>query len=397
MDRVKMNKILLLIVFVIVAIPSSMAQKKEVQEIINHIEARFAPDKRTVIYDVKVSERKDTLVLKGETSSLEAHERILSEVKKHSLALKDSIRVLPDNVVGEKNYGVIYNSVEKVHARNGYGSEIVSEVLLGMPVRILDKKGGWRRIQTPEGYIGWISGAVETMTESQLRQYNQKPKIIITNLFTSSYTEPNTKTQRVSDLTIGNQLALKGTKGKFYIASYPDGREAFVPKTDAKKVEDWERSIVLSGESIVETAKQFAGIPYVWGGTSSKGLDCSGFTKTVYLLHGLILQRDASQQVNSGKLVDEKADFSKMQLGDLMFFGSKATEENPRERVVHVGIYIGNKRFIHASDYIQIGSFDPTDEFYDEYNANRYLRTKRIIGEVNTPGTEEIRKNTLYQ
>jgi len=147
----------------------------------------------------------------------------------------------------------------------------------------------------------------------------------------------------------------------------------------------------------VRTGKQFMGVPYVWGGTSSKGLDCSGFTKLVYFLHGVILQRDASQQVLNGKLIDEKGDFSNAQKGDLVFFGTKATPENPKERVVHVGIYIGDMKFIHASDYIRINSFDPADPLYDEYNTNRYLRTKRIIGEVGTKGIERIFENEFYK
>jgi cell wall-associated NlpC family hydrolase len=138
------------------------------------------------------------------------------------------------------------------------------------------------------------------------------------------------------------------------------------------------------------------GIPYLWGGTSSKGFDCSGFTKTVYFLHGVIIPRDASQQALVGKLVDETGDFSKLQPGDLLFFGEKATEQNPKERVVHVAIYIGNKRFIHAGNPIRVNSLDPSDELYDAHNATRYLRAKRIVGEVGTEGIDAIFENEFY-
>jgi len=110
-------------------------------------------------------------------------------------------------------------------------------------------------------------------------------------------------------------------------------------------------------------------------------------------MHGIILARDASQQVLSGRLIDETGDFREALPGDLVFFGTKATPENPKERVVHVGIYIGDRRFIHASDFIHINSFDPADPLYDDYNTKRYLRTKRIIGEVNGDGIEEMFNN----
>jgi cell wall-associated NlpC family hydrolase len=162
-------------------------------------------------------------------------------------------------------------------------------------------------------------------------------------------------------------------------------------------VPDWLENIRLTGESIVATARKFVGVPYLWGGTSAKSVDCSGFVKSVYFMHGIILARDASQQARYGKLVDTAGDFSKTEPGDLVFFGRRGDEQNPTESVVHVGIYIGNNRFIHASDYVHISSFDPNDPLYDAYNTNRYLRTKRILGEINTEGVEEILLNEFYR
>jgi len=126
-------------------------------------------------------------------------------------------------------------------------------------------------------------------------------------------------------------------------------------------------------------------------------MDCSGFTKQVYYMHGIVLARDASQQVRYGRLIDEAGDFSEALPGDLVFFGTKATAENSKERVVHVGIYIGDRRFIHASDYIRINSFDPADPLYDAFNTKRYLRTKRIIGEGNGEGMEELFNHPFYR
>ncbi|MDO5665088.1 MAG: C40 family peptidase [Bacteroidia bacterium] len=371
-----------------------MAQNNDVDRIIQAVQEKYAPDRRVVVFDIKSSLQNDAIVLEGETSHSDAYNELLKQITRN---VKSNIRLLPDEIIGEKKWGVIYNSVEKLHASNSYGSETVSEVLLGMPVRLLDKKVGWRRVQTPEGYIGWVSGAIKTMTESELRDYNKKPKVVVTSLYALSYEKADVKSQTVSNLLIGDMLVLNGTKGKFYQVTYPDGREAYILKSDAKELNKWLKDIKFTQESIVKTSKQFMGVPYVWGGTSSQGLDCSGFTKLVYFLHGVILPRDASQQVLTGKPIDEKGDFSDAQKGDLVFFGTKATPENPRERVVHVGIYIGDKKFIHASDYIQVGSLDPADSLFDEYNANRYLRTKRIVGEVNTKGLEEIFENEFYR
>lgn len=373
---------------------SFMAQNNDINQIIQLIQEKYVPDKRVVLFNIKTSVQEDgTVVLEGETSHREAYE----ELTRLSGVDKNSVRLLPDEVIGEKEWGVIYNSVEKLHSSNSYATETITEVLLGMPVKLLDKKGGWRRVQTPEGYIGWVSGAIQPMTEADLAVYNKKPKVVVTSLYALTYEKPDMDSQTISNLTVGNMLELKGERGDFYHIAYPDGREAFLKKSDAEELNKWLGNIVLSRENIVSVSKKFMGIPYVWGGTSAQGLDCSGFTKLVYFLHGIILPRDASQQVFTGKLIDETGDFGQLQLGDLVFFGTKASDENPRERVVHVGIYIGNNRFIHASDYIQIGSFDPADELFDEFNTNRYLRTKRIIGQEGTKGIERIMENAFYK
>lgn len=375
----------------------TMAQHSDIQKLIESVQQQYTPDKRVEIFNIKPIKRKDTLILKGETSSLAAYRVLLTEAEKLHLNVKDSIRLLPDKKTGEETWGIIYNSVGTLRADKRYSSELVSQALLGMPVRILDKDGGWRRIQTPDAYIGWMNGSVKPMTKKTLQRYLKSPKVIITSIHAMTYEQPDIKAQPVSDLVAGNMLEIIGEKDDFYAVRYPDERKGYILKTDASKVDEWQKNIELTSEGIVKTAHRFMGIPYLWGGTSAKGVDCSGFTKSVYFLHGILLARDASQQVRYGKLVDSTGDFSNALPGDLVFFGEKTSTENPKERVVHVGIYIGNKRFIHASDYIRINSFDPNDALYDAYNTGRYLRTRRVIGEVNTPGIEEFFKNEFYK
>ena len=93
-------------------------------------------------------------------------------------------------------------------------------------------------------------------------------------------------------------------------------------------------------ESLVKTAREFIGVPYLWGGTSREnGFDCSGLTMTVYQLNGLNLPRHSATQYDAGNPVDKQ----ELQKGDLIFFAT-----NGNGKVSHVGIYIGNGRFIHA-------------------------------------------------
>ena len=397
----KKNKLCILFLFTTIA-TSTMAQeatlsKSNLEQVIQTIGDKYAPDKRVAVFSISAFESEKEASLKGETSSELAYEELLTETRKIYSLIKDSIRVLPDDVIGDRNWGVIYNSVADVRSKPAYSSEMVTQILLGMPVRILDKSGSWLRIQTPEGYIGWMSGSVHRLTHTDLKEYMAQPKIIITSQYSQSYSKADNQSQSVSDIVVGDMLCVNGEEENFYKVTYPDGRKAFVEKLNAQKVENWLNGIDLTGESIVVKALQLMGVPYVWGGTSSKGLDCSGFTKTVYWLHGIIIARDASQQVKNGVEIDNQGNFSDAQKGDLVFFGEKVSDENPKERVVHVGIYIGNQQFIHASDYIHINSFDPNSNIYDKFNTNRYLRTMRYIGSEGTTGITPITLHPYYR
>jgi cell wall-associated NlpC family hydrolase len=160
--------------------------------------------------------------------------------------------------------------------------------------------------------------------------------------------------------------------------SLPDGRSGWVQSDQLDSWDHWISTRNTNPETLISTAKQMMGVPYLWGGTSIKGMDCSGFTKTIFFLNGQIIPRDASQQVNEGEEIDTDKNWEKLEVGDLLFFGEKSTDEK-KERVVHVGMWIGNGEFIHSRGRVRISSFDPTSPNYDEYELNRYLRTKRII------------------
>lgn len=353
-----------------------------IQNRIKEIENEFAPDKRVVVFDVKLSNKGNRVSVEGETSCLEAYDKI------NDIDIINNVRLLPSIELGDKTFGIVYNSVGIIHKEASHSSEIVTQTLMGSPVRVLDKQRDWYRIQTPDSYIGWVCGSVSLMSYSDQKEYSNQHKIMISSLYAQSYQQADVDKLVVSDLVIGDVLVVKDEVENFYKVRYADGREAYVCKSDAKILKKW--CPMQIKDEVVSISLQFLGIPYVWGGTSSKGLDCSGLTKMVYFLLDIILPRDASQQVMVGKLVDDESKFDKLELGDLVFFGEKATAERPSEKVVHVGIYIGNYRFIHASDYVRINSFNPNDEFYDEFNTNRYLRTKRILGDSSLQSVKSI-------
>jgi cell wall-associated NlpC family hydrolase len=309
----------------------------------------------------------------------------------------DSDSVSSGESLGEQVYAIANVSVADLRMEPGYDAEMGTQLLLGHPMQVLQKKHSWYQVKTPEGYVAWVqNGTITRINKEIINEWIGSRKLIFTDDYGFAYETPDERGQRISDLVFGNLLKWEGETGRFYSVSYPDGRKAYVLKSQSRFFDDWENDIQLTGESIVQQALLLKGIPYTWGGTSVKALDCSGFSKTVYLKHGIMLMRDASQQAKTGIPVDISSGYDNLLPGDLLFFGKKA-EGDRKERVRHVGIYRGNKEFIHEAGFVHVSSLDPTQLHYDEGNTIELIRATRIIGAVGTEGIWRLSENPLFQ
>lgn len=353
------------------------------QGINESIKEQYAPDNRVAIYDVEVDYyNNNKIIVSGETDSKIGYQKLLDSLKSLDIDFVNKIRVLPDTVIGSKMYAIGNNSVLNIRSEPKHSAELGTQGLLGMPLKVLDRNGDFYRIQTPDGYISWVDkGGIYRMNKDEFDNWSNSKKIIYTNITGFVYKNNTTTNNIISDVALGGVLKYISENRNTYEVEYPDKRKGFVMKDEAKVLSEWLANTTETQESIEKTAKSMLGFPYLWGGTSSKGMDCSGFTKMTYLLSGFIIPRDASQQINAGEIVDVNLDFSDLQKGDLLFFGTKATV-NKKQRVVHVGIWLGNDKmeFIHASGNVHISSMDENNALFDEMNKNRYLGSRRYLG-----------------
>jgi cell wall-associated NlpC family hydrolase len=343
------------------------------------VKTEYAPDKRVALFDVHAERSGKIYILKGESNLPEAITTLKNTLNNAEIDYVDSIQRLPTSNLADKTVGLVSISVANLRSQPKHSAELATQATLGTPVKILKKEGSWSLIQTPDMYLAWVDdGGIEPITASDLENWKNTTKVIYTNMQGHSYSEANTQSQVVSDIVAGGVLELRGEENDFYKVAFPDQRIAFINKTEADLYDSWLLRADPSQENLVATSKQLMGLPYLWGGTSTKGVDCSGFTKTIYFLNGVVLPRDASQQIHTGEQVDTDKNFESLLPGDLLFFGKKATDSTS-ERVIHVGMWIGNNEFIHSAGRVKISSIDEKALNFDAYNLNRYLRTKRPI------------------
>ena len=278
----------------------------------------------------------------------------------------------------QNDWGVVNVSVCNMRATADFDAEMVSQALLGTPVRILGWSEGarhWPQIQSPDDYTGWVHYAVVVpMTHEELHAWNAAPKAVVTALTGVVYEEPSARSATVSDVVGGDRLKLLGKKGCWLEVEFPDGRKGFLHRSVAKPEEDWRKHLDQSPEAILSTARSMLGFPYIWAGMSPKGTDCSGYVRTVLFLHDIIIPRDAGPQSRVGERILDK---DALVPGDLVFFGSYREDGTPR--VSHVGFYLGDGRFIHSLGLVQIASLRADDPLFDAYNAGRYLFGGRVL------------------
>lgn len=381
-----------LFVLLITIVACQPSGQQDIQQKVESIQNYFAPDSRVAMFDVEVTSGNNGLMLKGETNMPAAKAALMDSISNVNVSVTDSISVLPDAELEGKTYGIVNNSVANLRSRPSHPAQLVTQATLGMPLRVLKKRGSWYMVQTPDDYLAWVDyGGLESMTKQEYDEWTGASKVIYLDTYGFSYERPSRSADKVSDLVSGSILNVTGTEGGYYRVSYPDGRTGYVAQSEARSFDGWKASVKASQNELVEAAQSMKGAPYLWGGTSSKGMDCSGFTKTIYFMNGWIIPRDASQQIHAGKKIDTSDGFDKLEPGDLLFFGKPATEDRDR-RVVHVGMWIGDDQFIHSAGRVKVSSVNPEDENYDKYNLNRYLESRRYLNnwEGNVIKTESM-------
>lgn len=247
-------------------------------------------------------------------------------------------------------------------------ADVVSQAIYAMPVTVIERKAGWARIRTPDDYTGWAeTGGV--LAAATGRVYGSGPDVLqVRSLFAHVYREQDV-TKHAPMLTVPFETRLEKdgenarTSERWWQVRLVDGRTGFIQSADVGPAVS-----NLGVPATIDLAKKFLGMPYTWGGTSSYGFDCSGFTQMLMRQRGYVMPRDAGPQAAWTQL--ESVERGSLQPGDLLFFGSSAS------RITHTGMYIGDGLFIdattHETPMVRI------DNLNDEYWTRLFVAARRV-------------------
>ena len=253
--------------------------------------------------------------------------------------------------------------VASVLSRADWRSERQTQALLGEEVRILQRGSEWSQVSVSaqdrdgRGYVGW-------MLTSQLAEGfvpDDVHCLRLTKPRATLYAKPSRSAKAVLTAYGNSRLELLEIADGWYRVAVPgNASSAWVSVQDASY-----EYFPATGKSVVNFALQYLNAPYLWGGLTPLGIDCSGLTYAAYLAHGLLIPRDADEQFQRGTAVDRKH----LRPGDLMFFGHDG-------QVTHVGIYMGDERMLHAFNRkgVHINKLSDTP-----YYVTNYMRACRYI------------------
>ena len=252
---------------------------------------------------------------------------------------------------------VVSYNVVSMRADTNPKSEQVSQALFGETVELLDVTETATKIKTPDGYEGWSKSDKLIIQETGEKYPAPDRAVQVTTLLQPIYTRATVRSERVTLLTIGTtvEVAEIDEKSRYTKINLPDRTAAYV-ESNALIVPQYP-SVEHIGPNLTLIARAFIGIPYLWGGRSTFGIDCSGFVQRIYWLCGHIIPRDAYVQAASPLFEDVSLD--QLKSGDLIFFKG---DSDPRGRgITHVGMAQGDGRFIHASGDLGV-SITPLDD-----------------------------------
>lgn len=234
------------------------------------------------------------------------------------------------------------------------GNPLVTQLLLGWTAQVLGNEGNWFHIQSEDGSPGWVRVDSFLIPNS----FHEYPIVKVINPTAVLYTLPDIPSPCI--VYLGSKLTILDEMGHYLQVLLPQGNISYIKKRDVLYINQ-----LAEIHPIIRTAEKFHYAPYLWGGMTAHGIDCSGLTYMSYYANGHQLPRDAQDQYKFGSPVE----YGELQPGDLVFFST--IDPGPS----HVGVYRGDGHFINARTREGVTITPMEDPFF----RPRYLGSRRYL------------------
>ncbi|MBV6451326.1 MAG: hypothetical protein MHPDNHAH_02059 [Anaerolineales bacterium] len=286
-------------------------------------------DTRTSLFDVKIdSQSDDSLTLSGrvlDASQLDELPRLFPQVRLDTA----SVRVL--NAETHERVHVATN-LTGLHERPTFRVPLLSELYFGTELEVLDEEGRWVFVRQTDGYLGWAyrpylgEGLAPSPTHLSLA-----PTIEL-------HAEPNETSEVLTRLVSGTGVVVEETRDGW--SRVHANKTGWIQSSQLRALNELPQSLPEKQTTLVSDSHRMTGTPYLWGGASGHGIDCSGFAQLLHRWIGIQIPRDADMQCDAAKPVE-----APYQVGDLFFF----SEDDDKKYITHVGMSLGGWKMIHSS------------------------------------------------
>lgn len=353
-------------------------------EIVERLRHEYFADTSQTHLDLSVRQQGDTVTLSGTVLDRPAADFLLGALHQRlpNVHWRDELSPL---VAGpDYSWAIAQRAVLDVRREPSNHAERVTQILFGEPVEILREVNGWAFVRLRDGYLGWTQpDRLLICTPEAVNDWRTSFTHIVRQPLLACYTDRSGEPhQQVMLLPFGTRVQVDGSHGPYRRIRLPDGGARWVAATGLVAANELVHTGIEGLHTVVDWAHASIGTPYLWGGKTPFGYDCSGLVQVLFWMIGVDLRRDAHQQAGEGLAVE----FDEIQFGDCLFMDTSATEidlhgARDRLQVTHVVLALGDGEFLHAAgrDGVIRRSFDPQSPLYVRTARERFLGARRYV------------------
>ena len=319
-------------------------------------------DRRSTVFDVQIALDADTLRVHGAVLERAQHAAVMQLVQPHVAgSLHDTVTVLLEGA--DYGWAVVRWAVADLRATPSRAAELVTEARYGESVEVLRRENSWCHIRQSDGYLGWVS-ELALCSSDVATPY----RVECTHAIATRW-QPivGLEGEQIGLLPWGVTLPVLEFRDRLAFFMSPDGVPCTIEAESLMLLADRPTLTTAGVAEMLTQIRQFVGVPYLWGGTSAYGFDCSGLAQAAYRWLGATLPRDADQQATVGQRVSR----AEVQAGDLLFWAvNRGDEPHRQQNINHVSLALDNDLMIHANQRNWGISIDPINAIQANYERN---------------------------